>query len=211
MNGIRMRLETKPGKSCASAGSLPSSRASATIAAAVSSEVWTARITSTSFSTGTGLKKCMPITRSGRVVAAASDVIGIERRVRREDRVRGQTRVGAAEDVLLHGGVLDDRLDHQVGGDEVVDGLDAAEHLVRVRRRPSRRASPGSCASSRGRARSRRGPRRAARRGGPRRRRPARCRRPSGRRRRRGRARRPPRQASASPAAARRRGDMSRV
>jgi hypothetical protein len=40
------------------------------IAAAVSSEVWTARITSTSFSTGTGLKKCIPITRSGRCVTA---------------------------------------------------------------------------------------------------------------------------------------------
>jgi hypothetical protein len=78
MNGIRIRLETNPGKSRASAGSLPSSRASWTIAAAVSSEVWTARITSTSFRTGTGLKKCMPITRSGRPVTAASEVIGIE-------------------------------------------------------------------------------------------------------------------------------------
>ena len=39
MNGIRIRFETKPGKSCASTGSLPSSRASAAIAAAVSSEV----------------------------------------------------------------------------------------------------------------------------------------------------------------------------
>ena len=46
-------------------------RARATIAAAVSSEVCAARITSTSRSTGTGLKKCMPITRSGREVAAA--------------------------------------------------------------------------------------------------------------------------------------------
>ena len=71
-------METKPGKSFASAGTLPSSSASATITAAVSSEVCTARITSTSFSTGTGLKKCMPITRSGRPVAAASEVIGIE-------------------------------------------------------------------------------------------------------------------------------------
>ena len=57
---------------------MPRSRASATIAAAVSSEVCNARITSTSFSIGTGLKKCMPITLSGRFVTAASDVIGIE-------------------------------------------------------------------------------------------------------------------------------------
>src|SRR5205814_365419 len=39
MNGIRIRFETKPGKSLASAGIFPSSRASSTIAAAVSSEV----------------------------------------------------------------------------------------------------------------------------------------------------------------------------
>ena len=78
MNGIRIRLETKPGKSRASAGVLPRSTASAAIAAAVSSDVSSPRITSTSFSTGTGLKKCMPITRSGREVTAASDVIGID-------------------------------------------------------------------------------------------------------------------------------------
>src|SRR5205823_4934692 len=78
MNGIRIRFETKPGKSLATAGVLPSSCASSVIASAVSSEVSRPRTTSTSFSTGTGLKKCMPITRSGRDVTAASDVIGIE-------------------------------------------------------------------------------------------------------------------------------------
>src|SRR2546423_208675 len=50
MNGIRIRFETKPGKSRASAGSLPRSRASCVIAAAVSSEVSSPRITSTSLS-----------------------------------------------------------------------------------------------------------------------------------------------------------------
>src|SRR5436309_2813404 len=79
MNGIRIRLETKPGKSRASAGSLPRSRASWTIDAAVSSDVCTARITSTSLRTGTGLKKCIPMTRSGRRVTAASDVIECHR------------------------------------------------------------------------------------------------------------------------------------
>src|SRR5207302_576701 len=39
MKGMRIRFETKPGKSRASAGSLPRSRASSTIAAAVSAEV----------------------------------------------------------------------------------------------------------------------------------------------------------------------------
>ena len=78
MNGIRIRFETKPGKSFATAGVLPSSRASSVIAAAVSSEVSRPRTTSTSDITGTGLKKCIPITRSGRPVAAASVEIGIE-------------------------------------------------------------------------------------------------------------------------------------
>ena len=41
-------------------------------------------------------------------------------------------RVGAPKDVLLHLGVLDDGLDHQVGRHEIVDGLDPAQHLVRV-------------------------------------------------------------------------------
>ena len=78
MNGMRIRLETKPGKSRASAGVFPRSRASSTIAADVSSDVSSVRITSTSWSTGTGLKKCIPITLSGRPVAAASEAMGID-------------------------------------------------------------------------------------------------------------------------------------
>src|SRR5919201_1082788 len=78
MKGIRIRFETNPGKSRASAGVFPSSTASSAIAAAVASEVSSPRITSTSVNSGTGLKKCIPITRSGRRVAAARDVIGIE-------------------------------------------------------------------------------------------------------------------------------------
>jgi hypothetical protein len=87
------------------------------IAAAVSSEVWTARITSTSFSTGTGLKKCIPITRSGRSVTAASDVIGIE------DVFEARTRLGQQPSARRKSppsrGVLDHRLDQQVGRHEV--------------------------------------------------------------------------------------------
>src|SRR6266540_2308806 len=78
MNGIRMRLETKPGKSFATAGVLPSSSASPMIPAAVSSDVSRPRMISTSFKTGTGLKKCIPMTLSGRRVAAASEPIGMD-------------------------------------------------------------------------------------------------------------------------------------
>ncbi len=50
-------------------------RATATATRWVSSEVWSARTTSTSFMRWTGLKKCMPITCSGRDVAPAISVI----------------------------------------------------------------------------------------------------------------------------------------
>ena len=168
MNGIRIRFETKPGKSFACAGTLPSSSASAVIAAAVSSEVWTARITSTSFSTGTGLKKCIPITRSGRFVTAASEVIGIEEVFEASTAPSGSSLVGAPEEVLLHGGVLDHRLDQQVGGDEVVDGADALEHLVGVGAALLRQLLEALAHPPRARARSRPARRRRARHAAPR-------------------------------------------
>ncbi len=132
MNGMRIRLETNPGRSRASAGVFPSSRAKSRIAAAVSSEVSRPRITSTSFSTGTGLKKCMPTTRAGRPVAAPRLVIGIEDVLEARIGAGREDPVRAAEELRLDGRVLDDRLDHQLGRHEVVDGLDARQHLVRV-------------------------------------------------------------------------------
>ena len=157
MNGIRIRFETKPGKSFASAGTLPRSRASATIAAAVSSDVCSARITSTSWSTGTGLKKCMPITRSGRAVAAASAVIGIDDVLEARIARAGSTASAARNSSSFAADVLDDRLDHQVGGGELDALGDAGEHV--------RRGSPPFASSfsrlfahrRRGRARPRRG------------------------------------------------------
>src|SRR5918996_5799040 len=75
---MRIRFETKPGKSLTWAGVFPSSPASATTAWTVASEVSGPRTTSTRAMTGTGLKKCMPTTWSGRAVTAASEAIGIE-------------------------------------------------------------------------------------------------------------------------------------
>ena len=46
--------------------------------------------------------------------------------------MRGQLLVGAAKDVLFDGRVLDDRLDHQVGLDELADRRDPCEGLVRI-------------------------------------------------------------------------------
>ena len=126
------------------------------IARAVSSEVSSPRITSTSFSTGTGLKKCMPITRSGRPVAAASERDRDRGRVGGEHGLARQRLVGAAEDVLLHA-----RRPRRPPRSSARRGrgrprAPRARAPRRGRRRPSRRAGRGSSASSRARARPRR-------------------------------------------------------
>ena len=64
-----------PELSCVRIGSFPRTRANAKTASAVASEVEIVRTTSTSFMTGTGLKKCSPANRSARFVAAESSVI----------------------------------------------------------------------------------------------------------------------------------------
>ena len=74
----------------------------------------------------------MPMTLSGRVVAAASDVIGIDEVLEARIASRRKDGVGAPEDSVLHVGVLDDGLDQEIGCDEVVDGGDAPEHLVGI-------------------------------------------------------------------------------
>jgi hypothetical protein len=65
----------KPELSCVRTGSLPSDLANSKTAAAVSSDVEIVRTTSTSFMTGTGLKKWSPAKRSARFVAADISVI----------------------------------------------------------------------------------------------------------------------------------------
>ncbi len=59
-------------------GCLPSCSAAATAAATTASAVCAAGITSASRMTATGLKKCMPTTRSGRRAAEAIAVTGID-------------------------------------------------------------------------------------------------------------------------------------
>ena len=71
------------------------------------------RMTSTSSITGTGFMKCMPMKRSGRFVAAASRVIEIEDVFEARIAPGRQIRVEAAEELLLDGLVLDDRLDRR--------------------------------------------------------------------------------------------------
>ena len=76
--GMRIRLETKPGKSLTSTAVFPSRSHSATVTPVVASLVSSPRITSTSFMTGTGFMKCMPMTRSGLSTPEAISVIEME-------------------------------------------------------------------------------------------------------------------------------------
>ena len=73
--GIRMRFETKPGKSFTSTGVLPSRFERSSVSAYVASLVARPRMISTRLITGTGFMKCMPITCAGRFVTAAISVI----------------------------------------------------------------------------------------------------------------------------------------
>src|SRR5918994_1583989 len=72
-------LTTKPARSCDRITRLPStSVANRSLRSIVGSPVGSDGTSSTSASTGTGLKKCMPITASGRRVAMASFMMGID-------------------------------------------------------------------------------------------------------------------------------------
>ena len=73
-----MRLTTKPGAFLTVIGLLPSFSARALTASCVASLVCRPRMISTSAIIGTGLKKCMPMKRSGREVDAASCVMEID-------------------------------------------------------------------------------------------------------------------------------------
>ena len=78
------------------------------------------RTSSTSFITGTGFMKWMPMKRSGRSVCAASRVIEIDEvlvaRIASGLRMRAELR----KDLALDGLVLGRRLDHQVGAGQAL-------------------------------------------------------------------------------------------
>ena len=88
--GTRSRFTTKPGASFTSTASFPRRTAKAFAKAVVASLVSDPRITSMSFITGAGLKKCIPMTRSARFVALAISVM------LREDVLLAKTTSGGA-------------------------------------------------------------------------------------------------------------------
>ena len=115
-SGIRIRLTMKPGVSLQRTGFLPrrSSKregASSTVASVVRS----ARTISTSGISGAGLKKCMPTTRSGRPLAAATSVTeSAEVFVARIAVCAGHSSPSSRNSSCLTLEVLEDRLDHEV-------------------------------------------------------------------------------------------------
>ena len=86
----------------------------------VASEVAIVRTTSTSFITGTGLKKCSPAKRSGRCVAVDISVIVSDEVL--EQKIVSACRSGRApRSLLLDVQVLDDRLDDDVAVGQVLE------------------------------------------------------------------------------------------
>jgi hypothetical protein len=119
MNGIRMRFETKPGKSFATAGVFPRGVPAA-------DDLY-------ELQDGHRVEEVHPDHLVGTPGRSSERSDGNGGRVRGEHRLHRQLDVRPAEDLLLHLGVLDHGFDHQVGPDEIVDGLDAPQHFLHRR------------------------------------------------------------------------------
>ena len=88
----------------------------------VSGLVRSDEITSTRRSTGTGLKKCIPMTCSGRFVAMATVMIGMDEVLVARMAVGSATASSmSAKDIQFESFVFGDRLDHQLSIGEVTD------------------------------------------------------------------------------------------
>ena len=118
-SGIRIRLTMKPGVSLQATGSLPSRWANANAVSKASSLVCAVRTTSTSGSTGAGLKKCMPTTRSGVCVASAICVTESAEVLVARIAGGGSEAVELAEQLALDLEILEGRLDHELAAREV--------------------------------------------------------------------------------------------
>ena len=99
-----------------------------------------ARTISTSGISGAGLKKCMPTTRSGRVVAAAISVTESAEVFVARIASGAADPVELGEELPLRAELLDDRLDHEVAVGQVAE--------LGREREPRRRASSRAPCSS---------------------------------------------------------------
>ena len=119
---------------------------------------------STSGSTGTGLKKCSPITLCGCVVPAPSFMIGTDEVFEARNCASGSSSSSRRNMSRLSVLVLDDRLDRRVGALDVVERRREGEVLQRAPHGPprtlARRARRGPATSRSPPATSRSAPRR---------------------------------------------------
>ena len=116
---IGTRFEMNPGKSWASTGTFPNFLASSTVTAVVSFSVARPLMISTSFMTGTGFMKCMPMNFSGLFVEAASLVMEMEE-VLLASIPRGDYLVKGAENLLLQLEIFKDRFHYEIRFLEVI-------------------------------------------------------------------------------------------
>ncbi len=112
----------KPPRSWATMTRLPSFSPSARVSSSVWSLVAMVRTTSSSFITGAGLKKWVPMTRSGRWVARAISMIGSDEVLLTRMACSGTMLVEPAEELHLVGEALDDRLDDHVAVAQLARG-----------------------------------------------------------------------------------------
>ena len=117
--GTRMRLTTKPGAFFTVIGVLPSAWRKRLHRVVRGVAGLQAADDSTSAIIGTGLKKCMPMKRSGAMVAAASLVIEIDEVLVAMSTSRRQRRAELLQDLELELLVLGRGLDDQFAAGEL--------------------------------------------------------------------------------------------
>ena len=152
---MRRRLTTNAGASLTRTPRLPSFFVTSQAVASVVSSVASARTSSTSGRTATGLKKCIPTTRSGCSRLAAICVTESEEVFVTSRHSSETTCSSAREDLLLDGDLLEHRLDHEVAAREAGGVVDTADDRAEEARLALARAVPSTPAS-----RDRRGSRR---------------------------------------------------
>ena len=140
--GMSTRLTTNPGVSWQRIGRLPSFSPTANAASTAPSDESSARTISTSGISGAGLKKCIPTTRSGVVVAAAISVTeSADVFVARI--VSGRTiSLELGEELELRAEVLDDRLDDRDRSRRSPRGPSSARATRAPTRAPPRSSAP---------------------------------------------------------------------
>ena len=126
-------LTRKPGVSLHTTACLPMRRPMASSASTTAASVRNPAMTSTSFISGGGLKKCSPAMRSGCAARAATAVTGSDEVFVARMESRGNDAIQLGEGPLLDLDVLDDRLDHEVA---VCEPVELVHDQNPVNRRP---------------------------------------------------------------------------